>query len=89
MNENLDKIRALVLDSLISDKEKSVIYDLLKGLPELDLGNILNLIESNLVDFDFLKKNLEEKSQALKNNDKELFDKIIKEELELLKNIKE
>jgi hypothetical protein len=89
MNENLDKIRDLILASSITDREKGLFYDLLKDMTEPDLENILKLLESKIVDFNFFEKNWEEKTRALKNKDQKLFAKIIREELELLKNINE
>lgn len=78
------KLQSIIEKSSLTDTQKSKWKILLRFAGPEFAQNILDVVESNPEELEFLTKNLEDKIKAIDNPDREKWNRIIKEEKEYL-----
>ncbi len=81
------KLHTIIDKSSLTDIEKSEWKTLLRLAGPKVAQDILDIVESNPEELEFLTKNLEDKIKAIGNPDNRQWDNIIKEEKEYLRNM--
>jgi len=81
------KLQAIINESSLTDSQKSKWKTFLSFAGPKITQSILDVVESNPEELEFLTKNLEDKIKAIDNPDGEQWNNIIKEEKEYLQNM--
>lgn len=89
MGETVDKIQRMILESEVEERDKGLIFDLLRRLDETALVDIVDLIDKGVVSMEFFQRIWLEKKAAVEKGDQDLVLAVIKEELDVLKKASE
>lgn len=85
----LDKLIKIIINSSLEYGQKQIWCNFIHQVTDREIIPILQTLEDNPNNLNFLTKNLQDKLQAIKTQNKTALDKILKEEKEYLKNCAE
>ena len=82
----LDKLIKTISSSSLEDGQKQVWYNFINNITGQEIAMVMQTIEDDPNNLDFLSKNLQNKLQLIKTQNKTALEKILKEEEKYLDN---